>query len=197
VSAAPSPAAVAGAPPVIVDGPACGVLPACPLPGHDRAARPLFVIERELHFRSRHGWARVPRGYVTDFASVPAWATLVTGLRLQPLGRWAWAAVLHDLLYAIGEPGRRAMADDVFRERLKLDGVDPTDRAVLFAAVRLGGGAGYACAPRWWASESFADPETGAYPVRPPFAREAAFVGGPYGLRPVPDWLARTDENIL
>lgn len=95
---------------------------------------------------------------------------------------------LFHFLYAVGEPGLRRIADDVFRERLEKDGVDPLDRAVLFAAVRVGGATGYGKAGAWWRSMNFADPESGAYPVPPPFPREAAFAGAPFGLRPAPDW---------
>lgn len=175
-------------PPLVVDGAAPAVLPACPLPGDDREARPLFVMERTVHLRTRHGWERIPRGYVTDFASIPALATLVTGWRLQPLGRWAWAAIAHDWMYGIGQPGYRPVADDILHERMVLDRVGALSRVIIYDAVRIGGAGGYAKAPSWWDSENFADPETGAYPVTPPFTREEAFAGRTWGLRPQPDW---------
>lgn len=174
--------------PLIVDGKAPGVLPACPLPGRDRDEHPLFVMERTVYLKTLHGWERVPRGYVTDFASIPNFATILTGLQLQPLGPWAWAAIAHDWMYAIGEPGYRPWADDIFHERLKLDGVDAFRTELLFRAVRIGGNGGYVDAPSWWSSENFADPDTGAYPVAPPFSRQAAFIGRPWGLRPEPGW---------
>lgn len=175
--------------PLIVDGRAPGVLPAFPLPGRDRDRHPLFVMERTVYLRTLHGWERIPRGYVTDFASIPVLATVLTGLDLQALGPWGWGAVAHDWLYAIGEPGMKAIADDVFRERLVLDGVDSVRRTILYQAVHHFGGSGYAKAPSWWASENFADPVSGAYPVTPPFIREQAFTGQRWGLRPEPTWI--------
>lgn len=174
-------------PPLVIDGRAAGVLPACPLPGQDRGERPLYVLQRTIVFRTRHGWIRVPEGYVTDFASIPGWATILSGLRLQALGKWAWAAVAHDWFYAIGQPGWKDVADDVFRERLGLDGVGLVARTTLYQAVHLFGGGGYAEAPSWWGTENFADPLSGA-PRSPPFAREEAFAERPWGLRETPDW---------
>lgn len=164
------------------------VLPAYPLPGRDRDRHPLYVMERTVYVRTLHGWERIPRGYVTDFASIPVLATVLTGLDLQALGPWAWAAIAHDWLYAVGQPGMKDKADDVFLERLKLDGVGALKRTILYQAVHRFGGGGYAKAPSWWSTENFADPETGEYPVKPPFRREDAFIGGPWGLRSQPDW---------
>jgi hypothetical protein len=175
-------------PPLLVDGPSPEVLPAFLLPGRERSLRPLAVLEQEIRMRTRFGWIRIPRGYVTDFASIPVWATVVTGFRLQPLGRWAWAALAHDMGYAVGQPGYRAMFDEILRERMAIDQVSPAARAIISRAVRLGGQGGYDAAPGWWNTENFADPDGGAYPVRPPFAREAAFVGREWGMRQRPDW---------
>jgi hypothetical protein len=80
----------------------------------------------------------VPRNFVTDFASVPripvAWLlTGDTGHR---------AAVIHDWLYRSHERSR-AEADKLFYRILREDG-EPLWRAVImYAAVRLFGGAAY------------------------------------------------------
>ncbi len=52
----------------------------------------------------------VPRWYVTDFASVPWYGQ---GF-VDPQGPTARAAIVHDWLYTIGEPGKRQEADDIF-----------------------------------------------------------------------------------
>jgi hypothetical protein len=160
------------------------------MPRRARAERPLFVIGREIWMKTRFGWVRIPRGYVTDFGSIPALASTVTLSNIRPLGRHAWATLPHDLGYAIGEAGKREMWDEIFRERMEIDEVPVARRAIMYRAVRLGGGGGYKKAPSWWATENFADPESGLYPVPPPFAREEAFVGAKWGLRPDPDWPA-------
>lgn len=182
--------------PLIVDGRAPAVLPAYPLPFSARDRHPLYILERTIYLKTAHGWLRIPRGYVTDFGSIPWLAIMLSALALQPLGPWAWAALGHDWGYAIGQPGYRPLFDDIFRERMRVDGVDGFRRDVMYRAVRLGGQGGYDKAPSWWGAENFGDPDTGAYldrrtgqnPVSPPFTREAAFVGMPWGARPVADW---------
>lgn len=174
--------------PLEIDGAAPAVLPAYPLPARGRDGRPLYVLERTIYRRTALGWQRIPRGYVTDFASIPALATLLTLLRLQPLGRHAWAALSHDFGYAVGEADLRPQWDRIFRELMKLDDVGPVSREVMFNAVRLGGGGGYQKAATWWDAENFADPERGTYPVDPPFRREQAFIGQRWGVQPSPNW---------
>jgi hypothetical protein len=174
--------------PLVVDGRAPAVLPAYPLPGRARGAHPLYVLERTIYFRTLHGWHRVPRGYVTDFASIPDVVIWLSFSRLEPLAAHAWAAVAHDFGYAIGEPGKRPAFDGIFRERMELDGVPAARRWEMYNGVRLGGQGGYDKAPGWWSTENFADPETGEYPVPPPFRREEAFAGARWGVRERPDW---------
>lgn len=175
--------------PLVIDGPAPRTIPVDPFSDAQRGGRPLYVLTRTIHLRTRYGWMRIPCGYVTDFGSIPGLAQLLTVLQLQPLGRHAWAALPHDWGYAIGEPGRRACFDRIFLDRMAMDGVGGLKRSVMHAAVRAGGGGGYGRAPSWWATENFADPDSGLYPVEPPpFAREDAFAGRRWGLRPEPDW---------
>lgn len=180
MAAAPSPA-------LIVDGPAAFPLPAYPLPWLVREDRPLFVIERLIYLRTAYGWVRIPRGYITDFGSIPALASAVTLTKLQPIGRHAWAAIPHDFGYAIGEEGKKPVFDEIFRARMEVDGVPAVRREIMFAAVHLFGGGGYRQAKTWWDTENFADPETGQR-VAPPFARAEAFAGQRFGLRDRPDW---------
>lgn len=165
-----------------------GTIPAFPMPGQRRERRPLYVGQRTIHMETPFGWIRIPASYVTDFASIPWLATVASGTDLQALGRWAPAALGHDWFYAVGEPGSRWMADEFFRWRMKIDGVPGYQRDVLYRAVRIGGGGGFKRAPSWWDTENFADPDTGAYPIKPPFAREEAFAGQAWGRRLLPNW---------
>jgi len=173
---------------LIIDGKAPDFVPVYPLPGRDRDERPLYVLERTVLRKTPHGWQLIPRGYVTDFASIPGLATIISCFRLQPLGPWAWDALSHDFGYAVGEPGYRPVYDDIFRQLMAVDRVGSVARTVMYGAVHLFGQGGYDAAPSWWSSENFADPDTGEYPVKPPFAREDAFIGGRFGLRAQPDW---------
>jgi hypothetical protein len=77
----------------------------------------------------------VPQGFVTDFASIPAPLQLI----VQPFGRHAPAAVLHDYLYAIGQKKARALADRLFLNAMKDAGVPAFRRSLMFRMVRLFG----------------------------------------------------------
>lgn len=87
----------------------------------------------------------VPAGYVTDFASVPSVASLV----VERYGESIEAAIVHDWLYAVGEPDRRDWADAIFRFALGEQGVGMAERNVAHSGVRVGGGAAYGRAEEW------------------------------------------------
>jgi len=122
----------------------------------------------------------LPGCFRTDFASIPSWARAI----FPPFGRHAKAAVLHDWLYAIGEPGRKDIADRVFKHAMTELSVPAWRIFVMYWAVRLGGGKGYASAAKDWQS-SFADGETGDL-MGPLWPRETAFLGQPHGPNPLP-----------
>ena len=87
----------------------------------------------------------VEEGYLSDFASIPAFASwFADQYDSQPE-----PAVIHDWLYAVGEPGRRKFADDVFLYAMKQLNVPIYKRAVFYAAVRLGGAEAYGRASEW------------------------------------------------
>ena len=81
----------------------------------------------------------VPKWFVTDFASVPWYGHEV----IDPEGPTARAAIVHDWLYAIGEPGKRQEADETFYRAMLAFGVDQFHAKIAFDAVRTGGQAGY------------------------------------------------------
>lgn len=91
---------------------------------------------------------RVPKGFVTDFASVPR------GLwnLFPPTGSYGMAAVVHDYLYRggyitdVSTPGiekhitpTRAQADGILREAMGVSKVGAFTRWTVWAAVRVGG----------------------------------------------------------
>ncbi len=81
------------------------------------------------------GWTvKVPTGFDTDFASVPRLPFLFwfLGDRGHP------AAVVHDYLYRTAQVSR-AMADRVFQEALRADGMDWASTWLMWAGVRVGG----------------------------------------------------------
>lgn len=79
-----------------------------------------------------------PRGFLTDFASVPP----VARKFIHPAGPYAPAAVIHDWLY-INKIGERETADRIFLEAMKVLGVRWYTRSTIFRAVRLFGQRGW------------------------------------------------------
>jgi len=112
----------------------------------------------------------VPRGYLTDFASIPGFAR---GL-IDEFGDNAEAAVAHDWLYAVGEPGLREKADDLFRYALMEQGVGGVTRNAMHAAVRAGGGGAYGRAGEW--DRRFGDTTLGKPLLAAPYKRRTTAV---------------------
>lgn len=106
-----------------------------------------------------HEVIRVPKGFETDFASIPYAASAI----IDPMGDNMEAAVVHDYLYAVGEVGQREHADSIFLDALAQHRVDSIRRKLMYEAVRAGGGQNYG-APKEW---RFVNPET-QKPVKPP-----------------------------
>ncbi|MFN4297608.1 MAG: DUF1353 domain-containing protein [Brevundimonas sp.] len=165
-------AAPAGTAAVAVDHPlVCAI-------NHDkdreRDGRTTVVVMQPFAYEqpSTGRWIWVPAGYVTDFASIPR----VGRWLIPPFGRHAIAAVVHDWLYSVGEPGQRDAADDIFNEALTELGVDPARRGVMHAAVRGFGAGGYERAEALW-GRSFMDWRTGDW-LDPPAGRDAFFGDG-------------------
>ena len=140
----------------------------------ERDGRTTVIVMQPFAYESASTgvWVWVPATYVTDFASIPR----VGRWMIPPFGRHAIAAVVHDWLYSVGEPGQRGYADEMFSEALKELGVDPIRRGVMHAAVTGFGAGGYDRAAETW-SKSFMDWRTGEW-LRPPAEREAFFRDG-------------------
>lgn len=105
----------------------------------------------------------VPRWYVTDFASVPWYGQ---GF-VDPQGPTARAAIVHDWLYTIGEPGKREEADAIFLRAMLKYGVPPFQANIAYKAVRIGGDKGYGLPTDW----RFTDPKRQYMLQPPPFAK--------------------------
>lgn len=90
-------------------------------------------------------FVRIPRGFVTDFASMP-----LNVIFRSPGGKWDKPAVVHDCLYKTASvsvegkqeprPITREEADAIFNEAMEVAGVDPVRRWIIYRGVRLGGG---------------------------------------------------------
>lgn len=99
----------------------------------------MWEVERAFTYRlgSKEGEesVTVPKGFKTDFASVPRafWQVL------PPDGTYTQAAVVHDYLY-YAQIFTRKKSDYVFLEAMGVLGVSWWKRRVMYTAVRLFGG---------------------------------------------------------
>ena len=112
------------------------------LTGRLKQGRPVWLLLKPLTLRCEvEGIVyerTAPRGFETDFASVPRafWRFAPPG------GLYAGAAVIHDWLY-INRIDNRLLADQTFLEGMKAAGVSALQRSLIFRAVRLGGAKGW------------------------------------------------------
>lgn len=99
-----------------------------------------WVVLQDFEWRSPTAHVIVPRGFITDLASIPrplrGWLD-VAGPSREP-------AVIHDWLYcrqqdAAGNPISRAWADELFREALAVKDVPLPTRSIYWSGVRVGG----------------------------------------------------------
>jgi len=107
----------------------------------EREGRTTAIVTYGFAYEHPASGARmeVPEGYITDFASIPP---AVRGV-FPPFGRHAKAAVLHDWLYLVGEPGQKPFADRIFLDAMEELGVSWARRNIMYRAVQVGGGGGY------------------------------------------------------
>jgi len=93
-----------------------------------RCSRFMEIVEERI-------WLHVPKGFITDFATIPRifWKILPP---YDP--RYGKAAVIHDFLYYTGI-GDRRWADDEFLECMKILGAHWPMRTTMYWAVRIFG----------------------------------------------------------
>lgn len=130
-----------------------------------KAGRKLFTLDAEFPYCDVDTGKVivVPRWYVTDFASVPWYGQSF----IDPQGPTARAAIIHDWLYAVGEPGKREEADGIFYRAMIKYGVPSFQAGLAYQAVRAGGEKGYGLAGDWW----FVDPKRQELRQPPPFPK--------------------------
>lgn len=101
-----------------------------------------WVLVEPLEYQADHDHFMVPKGFVTDFASVPR----VVAWLIPRYGRWTPAAILHDYLWSEARAGRfnKPDADGIFNQALRELGVPFLRRWLMWTAVRWAGG------PKTW-----------------------------------------------
>jgi len=130
----------------------------------EKEGRTLAVVTRTYAYQHELLRERIeiPSGFITDFASIPSFLWIF----VQPFGRHASAAVVHDYLYALKQVGTRKHADFIFRAAMAENGVSFMRRNLMYFAVRLFGGKPFNHNKDW----QFVDPEFGD-PVEPPLEK--------------------------
>ena len=77
---------------------------------------------------------KVPKGFKTDFASVPR----IFWIILPPDGKYSQSAVLHDILYR-DKIYSRKRSDQIFVEAMTVLGVAKGKRLLMYSALRIFG----------------------------------------------------------
>ena len=80
----------------------------------------------------------VPKGFITDFATTPRFIWSL----YPPIGRYSKAALLHDYLYVEFDKStfkNRKTCDLIFKEAMKVSGVDWLTRNIFYWSVRIFG----------------------------------------------------------
>lgn len=94
-----------------------------------------WVVLAPLEWESKDARLVVPRGFITDLASVPRALRGVLDIN----GASRAPAVLHDFAYCSHWSGSREKADALFRDALEACGVGAIARYMYWRGVRLGG----------------------------------------------------------
>lgn len=87
----------------------------------------------------------VPAGFITDGASIPAILWSLIGSPFT--GDYRLPAIFHDCAYCTAGV-RRGEADRMFYDAMREAGVSGLKAALMYAAVRIGGGAPYRAAQK-------------------------------------------------
>jgi hypothetical protein len=100
----------------------------------------LFILENDFRFFSSKGCITVPKGFVTDGASIPR----IFWNIFYPLGPYFDAAVVHDWGYSkLNLSFNKLEIDNLFLEGMEMLGVGWIQRKLIYRAVRLFGGSSY------------------------------------------------------
>lgn len=102
-----------------------------------------LVYEPLVYDSALIGRVEVPRGYTTDFASVPRWLPIAYATSGDSAHS---AALVHDYLYGT-HGAAKATCDAVFLEAMQVCGEPAWRRRAMYWAVRWFGGSSYRTGP--------------------------------------------------
>ncbi len=94
----------------------------------------VLPFKYHIGYRYNKNVISVPRGFVTDFASVP-W---VLWTFLPSWGKYGKAAIIHDYIYQ-SHVRTRKEADEIFYEAMLVSGTPERKAKIMFWGVRLWG----------------------------------------------------------
>lgn len=97
-----------------------------------------FKLEKDFVYQGKWETITIPKGFTTDFASVPKllqWLVSSYGQHLQ-------AALVHDYLWSLARKNQFSFADadGIFKRIMKETGVGPLKRWFMWSAVRVASG---------------------------------------------------------
>jgi len=96
-----------------------------------------FELVSDYIYQIENYVIKVPRGFITDYASIPRIFRPI----VLPYGKHSGASVVHDYLYSksCDLDIERKKADKIFFEILKEEGVNPILARLMYIAVRVFG----------------------------------------------------------
>ena len=100
-----------------------------------------FELFSDYVYRTKEYLIKVPKGFVTDYASVPKLLRII----ILPYGKHSGASVVHDWLYSskCDMEISREKADKIFLEILKEEKINFLLRTLMYIAVRKFGKSRY------------------------------------------------------
>ena len=100
-----------------------------------------WVLMKDMTYRIGNSTfvITIPKGFVTDFASIPE---VFWSVDLSPNGRYSKGAIVHDYLYWM-QGCTREQADNILDIAMKEHDVAFVTRSSVYGGVRLGGGSAW------------------------------------------------------
>lgn len=96
-----------------------------------------FELLSDYSYIVKNREIKVPKGFITDFASVPR----IFNIFILPYGKHSSASLIHDWLYSqdCTLKMKRKEADKIFLEIMKEEGVNIFKRNLMYYAVKVFG----------------------------------------------------------
>lgn len=97
-----------------------------------------WILGNDFIFTLYNSFIVVPKGFTTDFASIPLILLPILGYGFK----YSKASVIHDYLYSTQSLSRKS-CDDIFLNVMIEVGINPIKAKLAYYAVRVFGGSHY------------------------------------------------------